>query len=310
MSNDETSTRHILQSLFVNLLIAVIKTCAAVFTKSGSMIAEALHSFSDCGNQLLLLVGVKQSRRPADAAHPFGYGRALYFWSFMVALMLFVGGGVFSIYEGVHKLMHPEPVEHVWLGIGLLFVSFLLEASATLSNIRELNKRRRAVPFFQFLQQTKDSDLVVIFAENSAAVLGLVIAMLALFFAGITHDGRWDGAGSLGVGLVLVGVALFLAIEVKSLLIGESADAAIERSARASAAAVPGFLSIIHVRTVQQGPGEVLVAIKAVFEASLAVGEVAERINAFEARLRGLHPEAKWIFVEPDTLREAAEAKL
>jgi cation diffusion facilitator family transporter len=303
MSDAPSSTGHILQSLAVNFCIALVKTVAAFFTKSGAMVAEALHSFSDCGNQLLLLIGVKQAQRPPDAAHPFGYGRALYFWSFMVALMLFLGGGVFSVYEGIHKILHPEKVAHVWMGLGILFVSLLLEGAATLSNIRELNKRRGNIAFFQFLRRTKDSDLVVLFAENAAAVLGLVLAMLALALAEATQDGRFDGAGSLGVGLVLIGVAAFLAIEVQSLLIGESADPLLEAHARATASALPGFLNIVHVRTVQQGPGEVLVAVKAVFEAHLTVVEVAERINLFEVRLRAVHPEAKWIYVEPDTLR-------
>lgn len=306
---EENSTAHIIQSLAVNLLIAVVKAGAAFFTRSGSMLAEALHSFSDCGNQLLLLVGVRQAKKPPDAAHPFGYGRALYFWSFMVALLLFLGGGMFSVYEGIEKVMHPAEVEHVWIGVGILLVSMGLEGAATLSNIKELNKRRGAVPFMRFLRQTKDSDLVVVFAENSAAVFGLVLAVLALGLAAVTHDGRWDGAGSIGIGLVLVAVALFLAVEVKSLLIGESADDVIEKAVREHAGRTSGFRSIIHVRTVQQGPGEVLVAVKATFDAELTVTLLAERINAFEASLRDEHPEVKWLYVEPDTLREEAEAK-
>src|SRR4051812_30563583 len=143
MSEDkESSTAHIIQSLLVNVAIAVVKAIAAYFTKSGAMLAEALHSFSDCGNQLLLLVGVRQAKKPADEKHPFGYGRAVYFWSFMVALLLFSGGGIFSIYEGVHKILTPEPVEHVWIGLVILLVSLVLEGGSCLSNIKELNKRR------------------------------------------------------------------------------------------------------------------------------------------------------------------------
>jgi cation diffusion facilitator family transporter len=306
---EESSTSHIFQSLAVNLLIALVKTGAAVFTRSGSMLAEALHSFSDCGNQLLLLVGVRQAKKPPDAAHPFGYGRALYFWSFMVALLLFLGGGVFSVYEGIEKVLHPAEVEHVWVGVLILLVSMGLEGAATLSNIKELNKRRGPVPFMAYLRQTKDSDLVVVFAENSAAVFGLGLAIAALALAALTHDGRWDGAGSIGIGLVLVGVAVFLAVEVKSLLIGESADAHIEGAVREHAEKTEGFRSIIHVRTVQQGPGEVLVAVKATFDETLTVPALAERINVFEAALRAAHPEVKWLYVEPDTLREEAEAQ-
>src|ERR1700752_2472178 len=160
MSDDkEHGTGHIIQSLLVNVAIAIIKGIAAYFTKSGSMLAEALHSFSDCGNQLLLLVGVKQAQKPADQKHPFGYGRAIYFWSFMVALMLFLGGGAFSIYEGIHKIREPEPIQKVWLAVLILVVSMALEGTATLSNIKELNRRRGKKLFFQYLKDTTDSDL-------------------------------------------------------------------------------------------------------------------------------------------------------
>jgi cation diffusion facilitator family transporter len=311
--SDEHSTKYIVQSLLVNMIIAVVKTAAAVFTRSGSMLAEALHSFSDCGNQLLLLVGVRQARRLPDASHPFGYGRALYFWSFIVALLLFTGGGVFSIYEGIHKLREPEPVQHVWVGLAILFVSVILEGGATLSNIKDLNKRRTSksdgqavLPFFRYLSATKDSDLVVIFAENSAAVLGLLVAMLALALAALTGDGRYDGAGSIGIGLVLVGVAAFLAVEVKSLLIGEAADPAIDASVHRACDATPGVVEIIHLRSVQQGPGEVLVAVKATFDAHLSVQQVAETIDLFEANIRKEHPEVRWLFVEPDVKRASS----
>src|SRR4051812_40233877 len=263
MSEDkESSTGHIIQSLLVNVAIALVKAVAAYFTKSGSMLAEALHSFSDCGNQILLLVGVRQSKKPADEKHPFGYGRAVYFWSFMVAMMLFLGGGAFSIYEGVHKIREPEPVERVWLGIGILFVSLLLEGGATLSNIRELNKRRGKKAFYQYLKDTTDSDLVVVFGENSAAVLGLTLAIAALGLAALTGDGRWDGIGSAAIGLVLVGVAIFLATEVSSLLLGEGADPEINTVARELAKKFPEMEKVLNVLTMQQGPGEVLVHIK------------------------------------------------
>src|SRR5690349_6169197 len=267
----EHGTGHIIQSLLVNVAIAAVKAVAAYFTKSGSMLAEALHSFSDCGNQILLLVGVRQSKKPADEKHPFGYGRAVYFWSFMVAMMLFLGGGVFSIYEGVHKIREPEPVERVWLGVGILFISLLLEGGATLSNIKELNKRRGKKPFIQYLKDTTDSDLVVVFGENSAAVLGLAFAIAALALAALTGDGRWDGIGSAAIGLVLVGVAIFLAIEVSSLLLGEAADPEVDGVARKIAKDIPEMESVLNVLTMQQGPGEVLVHIKIAFSPTLTV---------------------------------------
>jgi len=296
----EHSTAHILQSLIVNVVIAVVKAVAAVFTKSGAMLAEALHSFSDCGNQVLLLIGVKQARKPPSPRHPFGYGRAVYFWSFMVALMLFLGGGVFSIYEGVHKVREPEPLERVWLGLAILGVSLLLEGGATLSNIRELNRRRGGRPFFKYLRDTTDSDLVVIFAENSAAVLGLALAIAALSLSAVTGDGRWDGVGGIGIGLVLVGVAIFLAIEVSSLLLGEAAAPEIAEAARATALELPALDRVLNVVTMQQGPGEVLVHVKVAFVPTLSIEEACRQINDFEARLRRARPEIRWVFVEPD----------
>lgn len=301
MSDDKDhGTAHIIQSLLVNMAIAVVKAIAAYFTKSGSMLAEALHSFSDCGNQILLLVGVRQSKKPADEKHPFGYGRAVYFWSFMVAMMLFLGGGVFSIYEGIHKIREPEPVERVWLGVGILGVSLLLEGGATLSNVKELNRRRGKKRFMQYLKDTTDSDLVVVFGENSAAVLGLALAIVALLLAAVTHDGRWDGIGSAAIGLVLVGVAVFLATEVSSLLLGEGADPDIDAVVREVATTIPEMEKVLNTLTMQQGPGEVLVHVKIAFNPTLSVEEACRAINVFEERLRIARPEVRWVFVEPD----------
>ncbi|HXU83686.1 MAG TPA: cation diffusion facilitator family transporter, partial [Polyangia bacterium] len=286
--------------------LALVKAVAAGFTHSGAMLAEALHSFSDCGNQILLLIGVRQARRPPDLRHPFGYGRAAYFWSFMVALMLFLGGGVFSIYEGVHKIREPEPVERVWLGLVILAVSLVLEGAATISNVRELNRRRGRRPFFKYLRDTTDSDLVVVFAENSAAVLGLTLAIAALGLAALTHDGRWDGFGGIGIGLVLVGVAIFLAVEVSSLLLGEAAAPEIAEAARDTARQLPALEQVLNVVTMQQGPGEVMVHVKVAFVPSLSIEEACRQINDFEARLRRARPEIRWVFVEPDIPLPAA----
>lgn len=302
----ENPTSHIIQSLVANAVIALFKGGAALATGSGALLAETLHTAADCGNQLLLLLGVKQARSVPDPTHPLGYGRALYFWSFMVALLLFSGGGVFSIYEGIHKIHEPEPVERAWVGFLILGVSLVIEGAATLSNIRELNKRRAAKPFFQYLKDTKDSDLVVIFGENAAATLGLVFAMAALGLAVVTGDSRWDGAGSLLIGLVLVGVAIFLAAEVKSLLVGESADPEIEIAVRELMREHPKFVSLLEIITVQQGPGEALVALKVRFAPELTSDEVCVAINEFESTLRARRPEAKWCFIEPDLPEESA----
>lgn len=293
-------TGHIIQSLMVNLLITLSKGFAAFMTQSGAMLAETIHSFADCANQALLLVGVKQARRPPDKKHPLGYGRSVYFWSFMVAMLLFSVGGMFSIYEGVHKYSEPEPVHNIMWGVGILIFSICLEGYAAYSNVVEMNKRRGSLSFFRYLKETKDSDLVVIFGENSAAVLGLILALVFMLAAYYTGDGRYDAIGSLLIGVVLIGVAIFLSVEVKSLLIGESADPNIEKTAQKIAFDHPNIKELINCITVQQGPGEVLVCVKIKCESHLSALDLSRLINEFEELLRGDCPEVKWLYVEPD----------
>lgn len=293
-------TSHIIQSLIVNLLITASKGFAAFMTRSGSMLAETIHSFADCANQTLLLVGVKQSQRPPDKKHPLGYGRSVYFWSFMVALLLFSIGGMFSIYEGIHKYSHPEPVHNILWGVGILLFSIALEGYATVSNIKEINKRRGEGGFFQYIRGTKDSDLIVILGENSAAVLGLSLALIFMYLSYITNDGRYDAIGSLLIGIVLIGVAIFLSIEVKGLLIGESADPHISLTAQKIADESAQIQSIINCITMQQGPGEVIVCVKIKCEPHLTALDVSKLINDFEQKMRSECPEVKWLYVEPD----------
>lgn len=295
-----SETKHIFQSLAVNVTIALAKGVAAVLTGSGAMLAETLHSSADCSNQLLLLLGVKRAAKAPDAQHPLGYGRALYFYSFIVALLLFSGGGVFSIYEGVHKLSHPEPVERVVLGLGILVFSLLLEGWATLGNLKEMKARRGSTPLLRYLRETKDSDLIVVFGENSAAVLGLAFAIAALVLAYVTGDPRWDAGGSIAIGVVLVGVAVFLGTEVKSLLIGERADPAIEAAVQAQVDEDPRIDALLRLISIQQGPGEVLVAMKVKLVAGMSAHEAVEAINVFEAALKARRPDIRWCFVEPD----------
>ena len=294
------SSGEVIKSLIVNSIIATSKGIGAFITGSGAMLAETLHSFADCGNQLLLLFGIKQSRKPADEKHPLGYGRSMYFWSFIVALLLFSGGGMFSIYEGVHKLQHPEPVGDVLIAIVILALAIVLEGWATYGNIKVMNQKRGTTPMFKYLRETKDSDLVVVFGENSAAVLGLVLALIAILIAKQTGDGRWDAVGSLAIGGVLIGVAVFLAVEVKSLLVGESADPLVTKVAHELAAADPNVEKVLRVLTVQQGPGEIVVAMKLKFRAGLQTDELVAAINSFERALEARVPEAKWSFIEPD----------
>lgn len=302
MSGD-SSTAHIIQSLVINLVIAAGKGVAAVVTGSGSMMAETLHSFADCGNQALLLLGVKSSRKPPSPTHPLGYGRVLYFWSFMVALLLFTGGGMFSIYESIHKLQHPEPVGDMRLALGILGFSLALEGWATYKNVQELNVRRKGRPFLRFLSDSKDSDLVVVFGENAAAVLGLFIALIAIGLSAYTGNGQWDAVGSLLIGGVLIGVALFLAREVQSLIVGEAADPEIAESVRSSVAEDARITGVLRLITVQQGPGEVILAMKLGFVLTMTVEEVSRAINELEDRIRARSPEVRWSFIEPDIPR-------
>lgn len=294
------NTKQIIQSLAVNVCIALAKGVAAIFTGSGAMLAETLHSSADCSNQLLLLLGVRQAAKPPDASHPLGYGRDLYFWSFVVALLLFSGGGVFSIYEGIHKLLTPEVVEHVPMALGILVFSMALEGWATWGNLKEMNKRRGSLSLVRYLKRTKDSDLIILFGENSAAVLGLAIAIVSLLAAWVTGNGVYDSIGSILIGVVLICVAVFLATEVKSLLIGEAADEHIGEAVKATVPAHPNIEAVLRLITVQQGPGEVLVAMKVRVKAGLTTHEVVDSINAFEQAVHDRAPEIRWCFVEPD----------
>jgi cation diffusion facilitator family transporter len=298
MSNAKTS--HIVQSLLVNVAIAVAKAIAAALTGSGALLAEAIHSSADCTNQILLLVGVRAASKPPTREYPLGRGREVYFWSFLVALLLFSMGGMFSIYEGVHKFLAPEPVERFWLGLGILIFSICLEGGATISNIREVNQRKKARSFFGYLHATKDSDLIVVLGENSAAVIGLTFAIVAVTASHLTGDGRWDAAGSVAIGVVLVVVAIFLAVEIKSLLLGERADEEIEKAVRSLVQPDGPITEILSLITLQQGPGEVVLATKVRIASSLAGDDVARAINQFEQAVHDRCPEVRWLFVEPD----------
>ncbi len=300
MSHGEGSLKVILGSLAANLGIAAAKGFAAFVTGSGALLAESIHSLADCTNQILLLIGARQSKKAPDETHPLGYGRSAYFWSFLVALIIFVGGGVVSIYEGMHKIEHPDPVERVGVGFAVLGVSFVLEFAAMVQCIRALNASRGEIPFWAFLRRTTDVDVVLLFAENAAAVIGLTFAMAALGLAAVTGDARYDGAGSVVIGILLVLVALFLAREVKSLLEGERADPAIEQVMRAEVAADRRLGSLLRVITLQQGPSQVMVAAKIKPDVSISSGDLIEAINALEERVRAKRPDVRWQFIEPD----------
>jgi len=294
------SAREVIKSLVVNMVIATGKGIAAGITGSGAMLAETLHSLSDCINQVLLLVGLKQAARPPDARYPLGQGRNLYFWSFMVAMLLFLGGGAYAIYEGIHKLQHPEKIENPLVAVGILGFSLAIESWAMAGAYKAVSERKGKRTLIQYLKETKDSDLVVIFGEDGAAVLGLAFALIAVLISMATGDPMYDALGTLAIGAVLIGVAVFLAKEVKSLLLGESADPALLEVIEVCAKQDPRILKVLRTLTVQQGPGEIVVACKLQFQDNLTTKELVATINEFEVRLHEKCPEVRWSFVEPD----------
>jgi cation diffusion facilitator family transporter len=291
---------YILRALGANFLIACAKGVGAVVTGSSAMLAETLHSLSDCANQLLLLLGLRQARKPPSDRYPLGRGRELYFWSFMVAMLLFLGGGAYSIYEGAHKLAHPEPVSNPAVAIGILGFSLAVEGWAMAGAIKAINQRRAGRGLIRYLREAKDSDLVVIFGEDAAAVLGLALALIAVIVAAVTGDPVYDAAGTLAIGVVLVGVAMFLAVEIKSLLVGEAADPTLAEQIRDVAAKDPNIVAVLRTLAVQQGPGEIMVALKLKLASGMSGDQLVDVINQFEVRLQAAIPEIKWSFVEPD----------
>ncbi len=299
MSHGE-STRVVLVSLAANAGIALAKTAAAGVVHSGAMLAEALHSWADCANQVLLLVGARHAARPPSTRHPLGYGRAAYLWSFLVALMLFFGGGVVAIAEGVYKFMHPEPVEHPALGFAVLALGLALDGMSLYAGARELRRRAPREPFLHALRESKDADVVVVVGENLADVIGLAIAAGALALTLVTQDGRWDAAGSIAIGAVLLGVAGFLGRETQSLLVGEAADPSIVADVRAAVAEDHRFVDLLRAIAIQQGPGEIMLAMKVRPRGGLTGEELVAAINALEVRVRKRRPEVRWLFTEPD----------
>ncbi len=294
------SIKVILGSLAGNVVIAGSKLAAALITGSGSMLAEAIHSSADCANQLLLLLGAREAAKPPDDAHPLGRGRAAYFWAFMVALMVFVGGGVFSIHEGYEKLRHPAEIDDLMIAYIVLGVAIAIEAAAAWQCVQAIQAQRGAIPFMRYLDVTKNMDIVVLFAENTAALVGLVFALIALGLAQATGNPQFDALGSIAIGVLLCSVALWLARKAKSLLQGEAADAMFEKVLREEVSGDPRFLEVLRVITLQQGPGEVMLAAKVRFEKDLDASEVVAAVNELERRVKGRCPDLKWQFIEPD----------
>jgi cation diffusion facilitator family transporter len=299
MSDQGSSARAILYAFIANFGIAIAKLAAAIFTRSGSMLAESIHSFADCGNQVLLYVGLKQSRRPADAEHPLGYGKLSYFWSFIVALMLFSMGGLFSIYEGWHKLHQPEALRMPWVALVVLSLSILLETGSLLGCLREIRKLRGARSLRTWLKHTRNAELVVVLGEDVAALVGLALALGFVSLAMVTGNPMFDAVGSIAIGAVLVCVSIFVAVRIKALIVGRSAEEDLQRAIRDEIAADPTIQDLFNAITLQMGP-QVMLAAKVRMAPGLPVEEAARHINQLERRLKARFPEIQWCFIEPD----------
>jgi cation diffusion facilitator family transporter len=298
-ASTHASTRAILYAFVANLCIAFAKTWAAIYTGSGSMLAEAIHSYADSGNQVLLFVGLKQAQRPADADHPLGYGKLSYFWSFIVALMLFSLGGLFSIYEGLHKLQNPEPLNQIWVAIVVLVLAVLLESSAMYGVLREIRNLRQEKPLRRWLKTTRNAELVVVLGEDFAALTGLTFALIFLGIAAITGDPVYDAIGSICIGVVLIIVSAFVGWRIRDLIIGKSAEPDLQAEINQLIEAEPGIEQIFNVITIQMGP-QVMLAAKVKLQPALTVAEAVASINQLERRLKKHYPVIGWCFIEPD----------
>ncbi len=303
----EGSTRAVVTALCANLGIAATKFVAYLLTGSSSMMAESIHSVADSSNQALLLIGGKRARRGATEEHPFGYGRERYVYAFMVAIVLFSLGGLFALYEAWHKISHPEPITSwQWVPVAVLLVALVLESFAMRTAVKESNAVRGKATWVQFVRRSKAPELPVILLEDAGALLGLVFALVGVSLTLITGNGLWDGLGTAAIGLLLVAIAIVLAVEVKSLLIGESATSENVRAIRRAIESVEDIDRLIHMRTQHVGPEELLVAAKVAVDAHDDAGRITRAIDEAEERIRTAVPIATLVYIEPDLFRSGA----
>jgi cation diffusion facilitator family transporter len=296
-------SKAVIAACAANAGIAVAKIIGFSLTGAASMLAEAVHSLADTGNQVLLLYGQRRGQRVASAQHPFGYARERYFWSFIVAMVLFALGSVYAIYEGIHRLLHPTPLESPGIALAILGVAVVLESWSFRTALREARALRGQQGWLEFIRRTKAAELPVVLLEDAGALLGLVFALLAVGLASLTGDTRFDGMGSIVIGVLLGVIALLLSFEMQSLLIGESADPDVEEQIRGALLGSPDVKRLIHMRTVHLGPDDLMVAVKLEFESTLSVAALCDRINDAESAVRREVPIARLLFVEPDVYR-------
>ena len=299
MSGHANSTKAILYAFIANLGLAFAKLGAAFYTGSGSLFAEAIHSFADCSNQILLFIGLKQSDKPADKEHPLGYGKVIYFWSFIVAILLFSMGGLYSIYEGWHKLHHPEELKHIWVALLVLAFGIVLESSALFGALRVVKQIRQEKTLSQWLKNTRNAELVVILAEDTAAILGLIVAFIFISIAGITGDSTYDALGSISIGIILITISIFCGWRIKELIIGRSAEPELTELIDSIIKKDNSIEKLLHTITIQFGP-DIMLAAKLKMKPGLTIEETVKEINELEDEIQKRVPAVKWCFIEPD----------
>ena len=304
-ASEHSTRRAIVAAFLANIGIAIAKVIAFAITGSTSMMAEAIHSFADTGNQGLLFLGGARAKRPADEQHQFGHGAERYFWAFVVALVLFSLGALFSLYEGIEKLVHPHELESPAVAFVVLAVAVVLESLSLRTARREAAPHRGGLSWWQFIRRTKTPELPVVLLEDVGALCGLVFAFVGLGLATITDETRYDAIGSIAIGLLLGAIAIVLAIEMKSLLIGESAGSKVDAAIATAIESGAEVRRLIHLRTLQLGPDELLVAAKVDIDAPDTTA-LADAIDGIEVRIRAAAPTAHLIYIEPARYRADA----
>jgi len=305
----EGSRKAIIAAFFANLGIAVAKFVGFLLTGSAGLLAEAGHSLADTGNQALLMLGGKRATRKATERHQFGFGNERYFWAFVVALVLFSMGGLFALYEGIQKLIHPHEAESLGIAIGILIAAIALETFSLMTAIREVNHvKPQDMSYWQFVRTAKQPELPIVLLEDVGAEIGLIFALVGLMMAHFTENARWDAVGSVAIGVLLIIIAAILAVRMKALLIGESASRADQDAIANALTTSESVQRIIHLRTIYFGPEELMVAAKLGFAANLTVAELAEAVDAAEAAVRTRVPSVGLIYIEPDLYRDTANA--
>jgi cation diffusion facilitator family transporter len=299
MAGHADSTRAILFALGANFAITLAKGVAAWLSGSGAMLAETVHSAADCGNQGLLLLGMKQAKRPSSPDYPLGYGKAIYFWSFLVAVMLFSVGGMFSLYEGIHKLSHPEPLNQWWWAVGVLVFSIVAESVSMRACMVEVNKARGGRSLRQWFRDSRQAELLVIFGEDLAALSGLTLALAAVVLAVVTGNPVWDAIGTVLIGLLLIIVAVFVAVEVKAMLIGQSADPGVTQDMQRFLRERPEIARVFNFITLQLG-NDLLVSVKLQMAGAGTASELVSALNLIETDFKQRYPQVRWSFFEPD----------